>query len=958
MLAAARLPGIVFEVEPRQPQAVLPRMDIAAFVGFAASGPVHLPVAVEDRGRFRELYGADPLLAWDSDRGAPQLALLGGAVEGFFRNGGRRCWVVRVGPNDMPVRRIGMPGLVPAGIALVRGLADSVELRARSPGHWADELLVDTQLQRDRLRAQSVAIDPDGQGGWRYRVGLDRIPEDWSDGVLAELVELDFGEVLPRLYLFVDALEAAPAAPSLIGTRAYWYAPLVVSPAQPADVWAAVDKAQAAADFQAWQSSSPAPAMPLIYRLRFSLRVRRGDTEWRLDGLAFHPDHPRAWQHLPDDATLFAREREHGPQPTAGGHEALYAEASLPRFPLAGPEGAPEPSLPVGMDARAADLAAPEAASSDATGPDIPDYGSHLFLDDRLKRLGSGALLGEAERRYYLLRQPLSGLHSLLTIEEITLIAVPDAVHLGWSDAIRDLPETLEAPELNAIPTSPGASGRYLISWSVIAEATAYRLEYGITPGLDRPTTLDLYGQPLSLDEALIPPPAFTEIELPVDCPRAYYFRVRALRSGIASPWSATRGGILPAVDFLACLAQPIDEIALLGAPLASPPDASIQLSWHLVDQDFAAPDAFELEVASDLAFQSARLAYSGAQTGLERPLPTDAMQYYRVRGVRGGAVGPWSNTVLVEPRALATASLESPAGFDAAQVSGASVLLDIHRALIRCCAARGDAWACLSLPRHYRTAQVREHLRQLLPQMSGAAPAAIAAVPPLTLGEGSALSYAGLFHPWPGARPSETESGSFGTGLVAYGPPDGAILGQMARQAVAEGAWLAPANAAFRDLIALDPSFSERDWRELTALGVNLIRPDPRGWLLLSAETLDRRAELRQINVRRLLILLRRLALREGRGYVFEPNSQDFRDLVQHRFEQLLAQLHVRGAFAGDTPAAAYRVVVDDSVNPPRSLDLGRVVVELRVAPSQPLQFITVRLVQSGAERVELEEV
>ena len=41
--------------------------------------------------------------------------------------------------------------------------------------------------------------------------------------------------------------------------------------------------------------------------------------------------------------------------------------------------------------------------------------------------------------------------------------------------------------------------------------------------------------------------------------------------------------------------------------------------------------------------------------------------------------------------------------------------------------------------------------------------------------------------------------------------------------------------------------------------------------------------------------------------------------------------------------------MVTDRTVNPPDGVDRGRLVIELRVAPSQPLAFLTVRLQQSG---------
>ena len=91
-----RLPGFRFEAQPPPLDEVLPRMDVAAFVGFAASGPLHLPVAVEDVAQFNAVFGDDAPLVWDTRRGETVYSHLASAVKAFFRNGGRRCWVVRV----------------------------------------------------------------------------------------------------------------------------------------------------------------------------------------------------------------------------------------------------------------------------------------------------------------------------------------------------------------------------------------------------------------------------------------------------------------------------------------------------------------------------------------------------------------------------------------------------------------------------------------------------------------------------------------------------------------------------------------------------------------------------------------------------------------------------------------------------------------------------------------------
>ena len=125
----------------------------------------------------------------------------------------------------------------------------------------------------------------------------------------------------------------------------------------------------------------------------------------------------------------------------------------------------------------------------------------------------------------------------------------------------------------------------------------------------------------------------------------------------------------------------------------------------------------------------------------------------------------------------------------------------------------------------------------------------------------------------------------------------------------------------------------------------------EPNGVVSLTANTLTADEAYRPLVVRRLLALLRRLALERGQRYAFEPLGETLLRTVQHSFEELLGRLFARGAFAGKTPAASYQVEAGPSVNPPSQMDLGRLVVELRVAPALPLTFITLRLEQAGGQ-------
>src|SRR4051794_26528607 len=109
------LPGVRIDVAPPPASQALPRLDVAVFVGFASTGPLHLPVAVESTTQYAAVFGADAALAWDAERGERTRAHLGSAVRAYFANGGRRCWVVRVAHStEMHAARSAFPGAAPA----------------------------------------------------------------------------------------------------------------------------------------------------------------------------------------------------------------------------------------------------------------------------------------------------------------------------------------------------------------------------------------------------------------------------------------------------------------------------------------------------------------------------------------------------------------------------------------------------------------------------------------------------------------------------------------------------------------------------------------------------------------------------------------------------------------------------------------------------------------------------
>ena len=992
MSVTAQLPGVRFLTEPRHPAEALPRMDIAGFVGFARKGPLHTPVAVESVARFREIFGDDLQLAWDAEHGGMEYSHLGPAVESFFRNGGLRCWVVRVAGDNASTFQFPLLGVIDAEAA--RGAM----LQARSPGRWASQLRVGTVLVRENLplnfsaETASPSVTPFSARTSDYYVDIVARAGQLQKG---DLLEVIFGLKKLILFLFVENIRNDRFGLRLEGKDALWFLPepdspppFASPPSSPPDddnVAAPVRLVRLTENdgldrYENLLSGGSPGATPVVRRLSFNLLVWRGDRiESQISNLAFSGNHPRFWGNLPSDEDFFTLSQGRMWKETG----VLAKEASDPRFPLAAPPregllgGILDTNqvltyLPVGMSVVAdSNLAAPPSEDPDTPrttaleDEGLATFCSRLFLDRDLGTKPLAELLGEAEHKYYVRGKPLSGIHSLLPVSEVTMLAVPDAVHRGWTREVAppEEPGPLDAPFLGPIQR-PDAEGHYRLDWSPdVPGATGYILQQDRSPNFDEPVTI------------YEGPERDTLSALPGPCPEARYFRVRAARHGEVSPWSNNRGTYLPGSSFLNCGDFPPEALGLrLGfATDESPPDGTTLVWEPYVDENVTPAPASEFEVqdALDSDFESAQTFPAGPDTRFTIPERLDATHYYRVRVIQANREGPWSNTITLLPGRRSEWILKPVSEYHGSNSSLAGgmgtgagenpvdTLLAVQGALMRFCAARGDILSILALPRHYRREDVLDHLISLTTPDRSTFRDTIEkrerdlANPPSH--EQFSLSYGALYHPWV-AAPGVGE-GSNQTSSIRFVPPEGTVGGMMARRTIRFGAWFAPANQPLSGVVALDPEQDLADWVALFTAQMNLIRREPRGYLVLSADTLSPRTDLRPINVRRLLILLRRIAFRHGATHVFEPNSADFRDSVRNNFENLLSDLYERGAFAGDNPRAAFRVVADETVNTPQSLDRGRFIVELQVAPSRPLAFLNVRLVQTGPEQFEIRE-
>lgn len=825
-------PGIRFEAgSPPMPEA-MPRMDVAAFIGFAERGPLHCPVAVEDMAQFEKVFGTAPKLGW-AKNGEQIFGHLTESVNAFFSQGGRRCWVVRVAGSSASSNQFKLPNLFRVSPSSSGFLVFPALAHARCEGSWSDPLHAATRLQTRPVVVDSLSVIG-AERTWELRTRADIA----RTGDLLRIVRTAGPDQLhaffPVTWVERDHLSGDNV---LIAQTAIAFKNI---PEQQIDI----------GEPSAWLEGKAS-------LVSIDLRVRdEKSSEWRNENLGLTPLHPRYCGALPTDLEIYR-----GDTSGSGALQPMASGASVdsaPWFPLAARHSDKEEleyasfMVPLGMDGSfAKEEPVIKNSSSELERDGLTKFDASMFLDPALRDAKIADLMATADAIRYSAPapRPLAGMHAVLgwfntsVQDEVTLIAVPDAVHQPWQGR----PQALR--------------------YSLIIEE--------------------------------ILPEENTEKPEPFVCCNE-----------------------LPAPSKLTASATTSTGTAI-------PSGTTVRLSWEKSEGVSSTAIEYQVQESASENFLVVDHTSQTRESRFDIDITAPGRRIFRLCAKSGTRTSAWSPAIALNIREVDSGDQQSSAAGEVAR--------EIQRALIKLCAAQGELFAVLSLPKKITEQEATNHVLSLsATPLDGASANSVYLDP-----EGRVGSYAAIYHPW-----LETRNAS---GSVRPLPPDGAILGMIASRTRDRGAWIAPANRVLRSVVALHTILPEARQALLVGAGINLVLHRPQGFTLLSEDTLSNIADLWPIHVRRLLILLRRIMLRLGEEFTFETNNLALRALIRQRCNSMLERMFRAGAFAGRSAADAFQVSVDDADNTPASIDAGRLIIRIRVRPAQALCFITIRFALGG---------
>jgi hypothetical protein len=198
--------------------------------------------------------------------------------------------------------------------------------------------------------------------------------------------------------------------------------------------------------------------------------------------------------------------------------------------------------------------------------------------------------------------------------------------------------------------------------------------------------------------------------------------------------------------------------------------------------------------------------------------------------------------------------------------------------------------------------------------------------------------NYVGTYYPWVKILDRDTSR-------PVFVPPSVVIAGVISNTDAVAHEWFAPAGLNRGGLTSVTEAktrltHAERD--ELYEARINPIASFPgQGVVVFGQKTLQSKpSALDRINVRRLLIRLRKFIASTSRFLVFEQNTQALRNRFLNIVNPFLEQVQ------SNSGLSAFRVVMDDTNNTPDVVDRNQLVGQIFIQPTRTAEFIVLDFV------------
>jgi len=210
--------------------------------------------------------------------------------------------------------------------------------------------------------------------------------------------------------------------------------------------------------------------------------------------------------------------------------------------------------------------------------------------------------------------------------------------------------------------------------------------------------------------------------------------------------------------------------------------------------------------------------------------------------------------------------------------------------------------------------------------------------------------SYGCAYYPWVKVRDDQT-------GAIVAMPPSVVALGVLANTERASDVWFAPAGfnrgglsqgAGGLTVTGVEQKLTSRNRDDLYEVNVNPIASFPaEGIVVFGQKTLQATpSALDRINVRRLMIFVKRGISRIASTTLFQPNVSATWNDFKSRADSFLADVKIR--FGVDD----FRVILDDTTTTPDLIDRNIMYAKVFIKPTRAIEFIAIDFVitRSGA--------